>query len=81
MSVFPERHPMPPGLKMQIVCAVLITAAALLLPTALSASGDGEVSGTVEISSAVASAGSVTTSTHAFATDDFPSTAYADWER
>ena len=72
---------MPPGLKTQFVCVILIAAAAVLLPTALSASGDGEVSGTVEISSAVASAGSVTTSTHAFATDGFPSTAYADWER
>ena len=72
---------MPPGLKMQIVCAVLITAAALLLPTSLSASGDGDVSGTVEVSNAAASAGSVTTSTRAFAAGEFPSTAYADWER
>jgi hypothetical protein len=81
VSVFRENQPMPPGLKTQIVFAILITAAAVLLPTALSAGGDGNVAQKVERVSAVGSAGSVATSTRAFAADDFPASAYTDWER
>jgi hypothetical protein len=69
---------MPPGLRLQIWAAVVITAAALFLPTALSAGG---ATTEAEVSAPIASAGSVSTSTRAFSADDFPATAFTDWER
>lgn len=75
---------MPPGLKFQIIVAIAITASAFLLPTALSANGAFEHAAAdraaVETMADV-SAGSVSTSTHAFDANGFPASAYTDWER
>lgn len=72
-------YSMPPGLKSQILLAVAITAAAVLLPTAMSiAAGVDQPAGQAceEVS-----AGLVTTTTRAFDASDFPASAFTDWER
>lgn len=69
---------MPPGMKTQILFAVIITLCALLvLPTALSAAGQRSVPEATSITSA----GSVATSVQDFTTTDFGAAAYTDWER
>jgi hypothetical protein len=69
---------MPPGLRSQILVAILITAAALLLPTALSASGG--VDPAPRQAATDVSAGSIATTTHAFEAGDFAASAFSDWE-
>ena len=71
---------MPLGLKQQIICAISIIIAALALPTALSASGDGALAQGEIVSASGGSAGSISTSTRVFLADDFPASAYADWD-
>jgi hypothetical protein len=66
---------MPPGLRLQIWVAIAITASALLLPTALTAGSSNE-----KAADRQASAGSISTSTSVFSADDYPSSAFTDWE-
>lgn len=71
---------MPPGLMAQIVFAVIITIAALLvLPTALSArSSVSALPASDKI--AAASAGSVATTIQDFRTGDFAASEFSDWD-
>ena len=74
-----NRHNMPPGLKSQIVFAIVITLGALLvLPTALSAKQSAASPQPATI--ALPSVGTVKTTLLNFSAADFAATAFADWD-
>lgn len=79
MSKTRYRNNVPPGLRAQIVFAVILTLGALLvLPTALSARQP--VPTMTHLAKASPSAGSVVTSVQDFHTSSFAATAFNDWD-
>lgn len=75
------RQNMPPGLRAQIVFAVIITLGALLvLPTALSANPNLVVAKPSTIST-MPSAGSVATTVRTFSATKFSAASFSDWEK
>lgn len=81
MSRSRYQQSMPPGLKSQIVFAVIITLCALfLLPTALSA-GPGNLAWKEQVRSKPPSAGSVSVTLHDFNAVPFVAASFSDWEK
>ena len=75
------RYRMPPGMKVQIAFAIVVTIAALLiLPTALSAK-QSKVRDTRMPAADTGSAGSVATTMRTFSTKNLSAASFADWER